>query len=199
MAYDPNAAVERIDPKKAEVVVDSTSTIEKTPGEPAGEPAPGALDSDVSRDTPAYQNAVRMSNQIDTVSVQKEILALGPDEAKSFKKFCRIFNPNVLPRASKAFYESQSAESKVVWLFLRYRAMTSKMFLGGFMPTRMLNDEEVNRAIHAVISDPTISDVRDIPGFDFTDAQAKQVLDALTKSPRLTELWPELERFKAVA
>lgn len=176
---------------KSEVAVDS-STAEKTPGVTAERTTAVRLESQQSQ----------MANNIDNDRVKQQIEALSEKDGQIFKRYCATFNPAVLPQGIRKWYSEIDATTKIVWLFLRFEAMRNQMFLGsGRVPLRRLNQDELQRAVHAVVSDDTILDVHQIQvlGFPLNENMVRQVQDALTQSPRLRELFPEvIARFDEV-
>jgi hypothetical protein len=136
-----------------------------------------------------------MANNIDNDWVRAKIEALSEQDGRSFKHYCAKFNPFALPKGIQKWYSEIDATTKISWLFLRFEAMRSPMFLGsGHVPLRRLNQDELYRAVHAVVSDDTILDVHQIQvlGFQLNENMVRQVQDALTQSARLRELFPEI-------
>jgi hypothetical protein len=178
-------------PSKSDVAVDS-STAEKTPDVTAERVNTMRLESQQSQ----------MANNIDNDWVRAKIDALSEQDGRSFKHYCAKFNPFALPKGIQKWYSEIDATTKIVWLFLRFEAMRNQMFLGsGHVPLRRLTQDELYRAIHAVVSDDSIMDVHQIQvlGFPLNENMVRQVQDALTQSPRLRELFPEvITRFDEV-
>jgi hypothetical protein len=183
MPYDPNAPIERIVPLKAEVAVDS-STAEKTPDVTATAESV----SDV------LPNSQHILNSIDNTWVQKKIEALSDQDGRMFKRYCATFDAKVLPKGAQAWYSAVDPTRKICWLFLRFEAMRNPLFLSGHVPVRSLNGDELERAVHAVVSDDLITDVRQIQvlGFPLNEHMVRQVHEALTNSSKLQEYFPEV-------
>jgi hypothetical protein len=179
MKINPNAPIERIVPSKAEVSVDS-----KTPVEPPE----------------AATDSQHIVNSIDKDWVREKIEALSENDGRKFKRYCATFNPSVLPKGVQEWYATVDATRKICWLYLRFEAMRNPLFLSGHIPVRILNDDELQRCVHAVVSDASIVHVHQIQvlGFPLNKSMVRQVQDAL-QSSKLREYFPEvIARFDEV-
>jgi hypothetical protein len=155
-----------------------------------------SIDPSPQSEAVAVNETVQDMSQLDTVAISAEINALGPKDAKNFKHFCAGFKPIVLPKGAQKAFAEFSTEMKIVWLFLRWKAMSNLMFLSGHVDLRELTDDELDRCIHFVVStDAVITDVREIPvsllGFELNSTMRAQVEYVLANSPRLFHLFPD--------
>lgn len=172
--------MERIEPMKAVISID---------------PPPSLASESVE-----MNENIRLTMQtVDDVAIMAEIESLNPKDAKNFKHYCLVFKPLVLPKGCQKWYAEATAEAKICWLYLRWKAQSNLMFLSGYVDMRPLTDDEFDRCVHKVICDETITDVREIPatllGFPLNSRMVQQVQHALTHSPKLAELFPERLKF----
>lgn len=165
-------------PSKSEVAVDSR-TAETTP----------EVTAESVTDVDSHQ---KLAN-IDLDWVREKIEALSENDGRMFKRYCATFNPSLLPKGVQEWYAAVDATRKICWLFLRFEAMRHPLFLSGHLPVRVLNEDELQRCVHAVISDDSIVHVHQIQvlGFPLNKSMVRQVQDAL-QSPKLRDFFPEV-------
>jgi hypothetical protein len=148
-------------------------------------------------DSVAVNETVQDLSQLDTVAILAEVKALeGTPQEKRFKVFVRGFKPSALPKGAQKAFSEFTDEQKIVWLFLRWRALSDLMFLATNVELRLLTQAELERCIGALVADPTIEDVRYIPssviGCQLNTGMVAQLKDVLARDEQFRKLFPDV-------